>query len=191
MPRARSHRIAVGSSLVAWAARLLMLGPALAMAQAPGIEHAVKATYLYKFAPFVEWPAGAFRSPSDPLVICIVGTDALGNLADEAATGQTVAGRRVAVVHLAAPARDSDCHIMYVSVSLRDSARAEVLNRVRGTPILTVTDSAREARTRGIINFVVQNDRVRFEIDLDAAAENHLMISSKLLSLAASVRQRQ
>ena len=87
--------------LVAWAARCWCSALRSRWRKRLGIEHAVKATYLYKFAPFVEWPAGAFRFPSDPLVICIVGTDAVGSLVDEAATGQTVARpARSAVVHL-------------------------------------------------------------------------------------------
>jgi hypothetical protein len=61
---------------------------------------------------------------------------------------------------------------------------------VEGTSVLTVTDAARTPNARGIIHFVVQNDRVRFHIDERAAARNGLSISSKLLSLALSVRHR-
>ena len=180
-------RAASGLRLLASVALVLALGPARVMAQAPNVEPAVKATYLYKFAPFVEWPANAFGVPADSLVICVVGTDAVANLVDEAVKGQTVRGRVVTVLHVTAPARDSRCQILYVA-SRGESALA-TLNSVRGRPVLTVTDSMREARAQGIINFVVQDNRVRFEIDLNAASENHLVISSKLLSLAAGVRQ--
>ena len=166
---------------------VLAFGPALAGAEMPDVEPAVKATFLYKFAPFVEWPPNAFAFPSDPLVICVVGTDAVTGLVDEAARGQSVRGRAVTVVHLPALARDSRCHILYGA--LRGESAVSVLNAVRGSPVLTATDAARDARARGIVNFVIQDNRVRFEIDLDAASNNKLMISSKLLSLAASVRQ--
>lgn len=170
----------------ALAACLLALVPIAAAAQQrPAVEYAVKATYLYKFAPFVEWPAGTFSSPSDPLVICVVGTDPVAELVGEAAKGQSVAGHAVSVVHLSATASDRRCHILYVA--LRGQAAAAVLERVRGMPVLTVTDEADELRTRAVINFNVRENRVRFQIDLGAATENHLVISSKLLNLATRV----
>lgn len=158
-----------------------MLAPPLA-AQSPNVEYAVKATYLYKFAPFVEWPAGTFTGPADPIVICVAGDDAVGDLVDEAVKGQSVGSHPIAVVHLAAGAA-TPCNILYVAE--RGNGRAAMLERFRGTPVLTVTDNA--GATHGIINFVVQDNRVRFEIDLNAAAANHLAVSSKLLNLATRV----
>ena len=156
-----------------------------ARAQAPAVEYAVKATYLYKFAPFVDWPAGTFASPADPLVICIAGSDAVAALVDEAVKGQTIAAHPIDVVHLPAAPRDPRCHILYVA--LHGAAAARMLDSVRGTPVLTVTDAALDPAIHGIVNFVVQENRVRFEIDLHAAAQNHLVISSKLLNLATRV----
>jgi hypothetical protein len=167
---------------------LLALVPLMAPAQPSAVEHAVKATYLYKFAPFVEWPAGRFPAASDPLVICIVGTDAVGELVDEAAKGQLVAGHPIVVAHLSVSENDARCHILYVAV--RGAAAAAVLERVRGMPVLTVTDEADDARMHAIVNFEVLENRVRFEIDLGAASENHLVISSKLLNLASRVLPR-
>jgi len=170
--------------LVAIAACLPALAATPACAETPSVEYAVKATYLYKFAPFVEWPAGAFE-PSDPLVICVVGSDPVADLVDEAVRGQAALGHPIEVLHLSASSREARCHILYVA--LRGAAAARALELVRGTPVLTVTDDAHELRATGIVNFVVQDNRVRFEIDLHAAAENHLVISSKLLNLASRV----
>jgi hypothetical protein len=161
-----------------------MLAPPLA-AQAPNVEYAVKATYLYKLAPFVDWPAGTFTGPADPLVICVAGEDEVADLVDEAVKGQSVGSHPIAVVHLAAGAT-TPCNILYLAE--RGNARAAMLERFRGMPVLTVTDNA--AAAHGIVNFVVQDNRVRFEIDLNAAAANHLTISSKLLNLAARVLPR-
>jgi hypothetical protein len=182
-----SARGAAGLRVAALLAGMLALTAARTIAQAADVEAAVKATYLYKFAPFVEWPAEAFTFPSDSLVLCVAGTDAVADLVDEAVQGQTVRGRTVKVLHVTASAREPRCHVLYVAA--RGESAISMLDGVRGRPVLTVTDSAREARTRGIINFVIQDNRVRFEIDVDTASENRLMISSKLLSLAASVRQ--
>ena len=170
------------------AAWLAALVPVIARAQSASVEYAVKATYLYKFAPFVEWPAGTFRSSADPLVICIAGSDPVADLVADAAQGQVVGGRSIDVVHLSPAAHDQRCHILYVA--LKGAAAAAELDRMRGRPVPTVTDSARDPRTAGIIDFVVQDNRVRFEIDQGAAAENHLVISSKLLNLASRVSPR-
>ncbi|HET8877652.1 MAG TPA: YfiR family protein [Casimicrobiaceae bacterium] len=170
------------------AAWLAALAPAVGRAQSPSVEFAVKATYLYKFAPFVEWPAGTFRSSADPLVLCVAGSDPVTDLVADAVKGQVVGGRAIDVVRLLPAAHDPRCHILYVA--LKGAAAFAVLEKLRGTPVLTVTDAASDARATGIVNFVVQDNRVRFEIDQRAAAENHLVISSKLLSLASRVSPR-
>lgn len=170
--------------LLAVAACLYALAPWSAHAQSPAVEYAIKATFLYKFAPFVAWPAAALAA-SDPFVICVVGTDPVADVIDEAAKGQAVAGHPVRVLHLHASARDAHCHILYVA--LRGAAAAGALDDVRGKPVLTVTNAARDPRTTGIVNFLVLDNRVRFEIDQAAAAENGLVVSSKLLNLAYRV----
>jgi len=176
-----------------WAALVACLaGAAIATARAadePSLEIAVKATYLYKFAPFVEWPASAFDSPSSPLTLCVVRSDPFGIALDRAVAGQRVGERPIVVRRLQAPDRSARCHIMYVG-PLPGSSPGDVLSEVRGRPVLTVTDAERDPRSKGVINFVVDSNRIRFEIDDAAAAEQGLMISSKLLGLAVAVRTR-
>jgi len=143
------------------------------------LEYGVKATFLYKFAPFVEWPAGVFASPESPITICVAGADPFGPALDQVAARQRVGGRPLAVKHLASVARDSGCQIAYLG-----GAEAQAL---RGEPVLTVTDSAADS-AHGIVNFVIQEGRVRFTIDNAAAEESHIAISSKLLNLAIAAR---
>jgi hypothetical protein len=166
----------------------LALAPLRAEAQARELESAIKATFLYKFIPFVEWPAGTFAGPTDPLRLCVVGNDAVGQLVEEAVRGQPQSARPVVVQRLSNPARESGCHVVYVAPGKDDAAAAATLERLRGLPVLTITDGARDARSRGMINFVVRDNRVRFEIDLGLAIDSGLAISSKLLALAVSVR---
>ena len=161
--------------------------PAAARAQGPSIEYAVKATYLYKFAPFVDWPAGAFASPSSPFQLCILGRDPFGGSLDQAVSGQRIDGHPVTVRRLDRVEAASGCHILYLGAS-RSQTVSEALRAVRGSPILTVADSDRQ--DGAIIKFVVRDNRVRFDIDTAAAATNRMTISSKLLSLATSVRGR-
>lgn len=154
---------------------------------ADSLEYAVKATFLYKFAGFVDWPAAAFESASSPVSVCVLGSDPVAVLIDHAAAGQQVAERPVVVRHLQTLTGESGCHILYVAANMPAAAAQ---NAMRGMPVLTVTDSAGAASARGIVTFVVQDNRVRFDIDDAAAAENGLTISSKLLSLARVVRPR-
>jgi hypothetical protein len=159
-----------------------------AMARASSVEYAVKATYLCKFAPFVEWPAAAFPSRSSPFNVCIVGDDPFGAMLDQAVSGQRLGDHPMRVRRLERIDGSVGCHILYAGGSARESA-ADVVRRVRGAPVLTVTDESRGGGG-GIIQFVVKDGRVRFEVDAAAAAVNQVAISAKLLSLALAVRPR-
>jgi hypothetical protein len=156
-----------------------------AHAQGGTIEYAVKAAYLYKFAPFVEWPPTAFASATSPFQVCILGRDPFGTSLDKAATGQRVDEHRVVVRRLDRVDAASGCHVLYLGASPSQTT-AEALRAVRGSPILTVADDSRDVGA--IIKFIVKDNRVRFDIDTAAAAANHVTISSKLLALAMSVR---
>lgn len=184
MPRAVPTFRATGLTLLlATCAAFAFEGPA--QAQPASIEHAVKAAYLSKFAPFVEWPPAAFASASSAFQLCILGQDPFGGSLDQAVSSQRIDGRPVTVQRLARVDVTSGCHILYLGAS-RSQTADEALRAVRGSPILTVGDNG---RARGaIIQFVVKDNRVRFEIDAEAAAANHVTISSKLLRLATSVR---
>jgi hypothetical protein len=150
------------------------------------LEYAVKATYLHKFAPFVEWPSPAAEFPDGNFTVCVVGGDPLGSLLDRAVNGQNVAGRPIVVRRLARVTGNPGCSVMYVIGSAAQSV-ADALAAVRGMPVLTVTDGASDPAAEGIINFVIADDRVRFDIDNTAAVADGLTISSKLLSLAVHV----
>jgi len=169
---------------IAWL--LLFASMQAAWPQGAPLEYAVKATYLHKFAPFVEWPNAAAEFPGGDFAVCVVGNDPLGAVLDRAVSGQQVAGRTITVRRLASVTGNPGCAVMFVTGSDAQPATA-VLAAVRGTAVLTVTDGATDSAAKGIINFVLQDDRVRFEIDNSAAAAAGLTISSKLLSLAVHV----
>jgi hypothetical protein len=172
---------------LAAAAALVLGAPGAAYAQFQ--EFQVKAVYLYKFAPFVDWPANAFPSPASPLVLCVAGEDPFGAMLDRAVAGQKIGARPIQVRRLARGEKAAGCHILYLGGS-KAQAIADGLAGVRGAPVLTVTDGAVAGDDRGVIHFVVRDRNVRFEIDDAAAARNGLNISSKLLSLAVSVKAR-
>ena len=166
-------------------AALLCAGTNVASAQ-DSLETEVKATYLYKMAPFVSWPEGRAGAP-DAFAICVIGTDPFGSLLDRAVTGQRAALRPIIIRRLAAASREMPCQIAFLGGS-RDQGVKEALRILRGTPVLTVTDGP---AAPGIVDFELIGGRVRFHIDDETAAESGLTISSKLLSLAVSVKPRK
>lgn len=152
-------------------------------------EYAVKAAYLYKFAAFVEWPRSSFPAADTPLNLCIVGFDPFGADLDQAIAGQRIGERPIVARRLARAHPDAGCHITYIGGSRAESV-ADGLATLRGSPTLTITDQSMGS-ARGAIHFVVKDQRVRFHINDEAAEQNRLSISSKLLRLALSVRPRK
>lgn len=162
-------------------ASVLLVPAEIADAQ-DSLEFAVKAAYLVKIAPFIEWPEGAFASQTAPLNLCVLGEDPFGPILDRAAAGQQDNGHPIEVRRVQAP--DASCQILY----WRKSAdREPSVAALQGKPVVTVTDGAPPGRA-GIVNFVIQQNHVRFEIDAGAANAAGLKISSKLLQLASNVR---
>ena len=149
-------------------------------AQPSQLETAVKATYLYKLAPFVEWPGDA---SSRPFTICVVGPDPFGPLLDNAIAGQACDGRPFAVARTPTLTAPDTCDIAYAGGS--EQQVAATLRAAEGHPVLTVTDSSQAA---GMVNFTLHQGKVRFRIDQAATEASGLTVSSKLLSLALSVR---
>ncbi|WP_372785698.1 YfiR family protein [Phenylobacterium sp.] len=168
---------------------LILSAVSPAQAQGPGgLELAVKATYLYKLAPFVSWPPTAYAAPNAPLVICVQGQDPFGPLLDRATSGQAVGTHPVVVRRLARLDADSGCQIAYVAGGPAQS-QAQALEAVEDAPVLTVTDEARGKGARGIVHLLLESGRVRFSIDAGKAEAGGVAISSKLLALAVAVKR--
>lgn len=154
------------------------------------IEYGVKAAFLYKFGSYVEWPATAFNSPSSTFNLCLVGSDnQFDSTLDKVVGSNRINGRDVVIRRLKMVERDSGCHILYIGGSEAQHG-AQIVETVRGSNVLTVSDADGVGSGAGIINFVIANNRVHFDIDDEAAAQNGLVISSKLMSVALNVRRR-
>jgi hypothetical protein len=170
-------------STVALAGLLLAAG---ARAQ-PVEEYQVKAAFLYNFVKFVEWPAEAFKTPGDPVTICVLGRNPFGGALEEAVQGKVVAGRSFAVRELSEAVPQGECQVVFVAVSERKRFHS-ILKKLKSPGILTVGEASGFAAEGGVINFRLENGRVRFEINVDAADEKRLKVSSKLLALAEIIR---
>lgn len=152
------------------------------------LERAIQANFLFKFAPFVEWPPEAFSASDKAFVICVAGEDPFGTLLNDAVRGQKMAGRPVTIKRAGSETGGpAGCHILFAGPSADPSyapfATAE------GKPVLTVADKG-AGPGGAMIEFVRQNGHVRFQIHDGAARANGLKISSKLLGLAIAVDRK-
>lgn len=157
-------------------------------APAVSLEYAVKATYLYKLAPFVNWPPATFESPEQPFRICVAGDAPFDAYLQQAIAGRSLGTHPFEVHRLETLTPDSQCQIVFISRLSSQTVR-QALDAVSGKPVLTVVDSTEPHAEGGIVQFVIERGRVRFVIDTGAAARNHITISSKLLNLALAVRE--
>lgn len=146
-------------------------------------EYELKAAFLYNFVKFVEWPSEAFAGARSPLTICIYGTDPFGDSLDGVVRGESLGERGLLVQRPESLEELRDCQVLFVSRSERPRM-AEVLASVEHAPVLTVGDTDGFLRAGGMINFVLEENKVRFLINQEAAERSHLRISSRLLRLA-------
>jgi len=149
-------------------------------------ENQVKGAFLAKFAMFVEWPGKPVPGGQTPIAIGILGDDPFGPQFESALAKETINGRPFVLKHLKDPQEASGCQILFVSAS--ESPRLpEILAAIRKQPILTVGDQERFAHQGGMINFVKQGGKVRFEVNAAAVEAGGLKMSAKLLQVAIPV----
>lgn len=183
-----AHRAIVSCVLVSMA--LLWVGKGSSLYSAAPTEYQLKAVFLMNFAKFVEWPATALRPGQSALTICVLGEDPFGHDLDDAVRGQTAADRAIAVRRISQISREETCHVLFVSSPERERAE-RALATVRNAPVLTVSEGDDFVVAGGIIALVIEDNKVRFDINLDAAEHAGLKVSSKLLKLARNVRERR
>jgi hypothetical protein len=167
---------------------VLVYGTAARSAEADVNEFTIKAAYLAKFGGFIRWPDGAFSSDASPLTICMIGETPVGGALTKAVS-RPVGNRPLMVRTIKVFSPNSGCHILYIGDSNPERV-AQTLKAAHGAGVLTVTDLTDNTVATPVINFVMKENHVRFEIDERAASENGLAISSQLLGLAVSVKSR-
>lgn len=172
---------------------MLALGqPLLAPAQddAGTLERRVKAAYLYKFVSYIEWPAGAFADAAAPIKIVVLGDDELANELVQITTGRGVEGRPLSIRRTRDTEAAADAHIVFIGRGETPRLR-DILGSLRGRPVMIVTDSPGALAQGSIINFMLIDRHVKFEIALDEAERRNLKLSSRLLAVAHNVRKGQ
>ena len=145
-------------------------------------EYLIKAAFLYNFAKFVEWPAESFKDDLSPLNLYVLGEDPFGAAIDSI-KDKTIKGRKLVIKRCNKIEDVKGCHILFVSASEKGNLR-HILNALRNSNVLTVSEIEGFARQGGIINFIITEKRIHFEINPDEAQRSKLKISSQLLKLA-------
>jgi hypothetical protein len=178
----------LGSALK-YAAAVLFLFAAVrnpARADDPPSEYQVKAAFLLNFTKFVEWPSAAFGDEHSPLGICILGENPFGNMLSEMLKGEGVNGHDLIVQSVRQTPVPKSCHVLFVSKSEREVRR--ILGTL-GPGVLTVGEGEKFLKEGGIITFVIEDRRVRFDINQTDAGKARLTISSRLMNIARSVEK--
>lgn len=161
---------------------LLAVGGVSAQDSAP-TEYQIKAAFLYNFAKFVEWPPAVFSETNSPIVIGILGENPFGNDLVKTVRDKTLNNRPLVIKEFHSPVEATNCHILFISTS--EKARLpQILEALREVSVLTVGETDRFTEAGGMINFVREGNKIRFQINEVAAKSAGLKVSSKLLSLA-------
>jgi hypothetical protein len=146
-------------------------------------EAAIKAAFLYKFAGYIEWPATAFAGPDTPLVIATLSADDVAAELETTVAGRTVGNRRIVVRRLREGEPLQGVHVLFIG--RREPNPRLALRAAHQAGALTVTETTLDAG--GAINFVLADERVAFEVSLDAAERSGHRISSRMLTVARRV----
>ena len=154
----------------------------------PQFEYNVKAAFLYSFGRYVEWPVIAFSGKEAPFVIGVFGDNPFGEVLDRIAQTKTIQGRRIVARKVDSMDNLSACHILFVPHSVTVEQQRRIIDKARGKPLLLVGEISQFAEFGGDVNFFLDGDRVRFEINVDAIRREKMQIDAKLLSLGKKLQ---
>lgn len=188
MPVARFVRHPSASILSRWQTLAglglaLLLAPVNFGASLPSHEYQVKATFLFNFIQFVQWPPSTFPSPDAPILVGVLGYDPFGRALEAVLTGETVRTRSLHVIRSRHWQDLQHCHLVFVSPSERQHVDP-ILRAFSTRPVLTVSEVPGFVEQGGVINFFFEGHKIRFEINPTAARRHDIKMSAQLLNLA-------
>ena len=161
---------------------------ALQAQQSSPTEYEVKAAYLYNFGKFVQWPSSALAN-GNSFPICVLGRDPFGATLDSTTLGESINTKKIVIKRIASAEEAPGCRILFISSS-EESRLREILRALDSTSVLTVSELPHFTRDGGMVQFVMEANRVRFEVNLTVAENASLVLSSQLLKVATAVRRR-
>ena len=169
------------------ATRACLGGNHLTMAQGnASSEYQVKAAFLYHFAQFVDWPEETFKDASSPLTYCTFGEHPFHGVLDAILSGKAIGARSLRVLHFKQPQDIQGCQVLFIGAEEKKFLPA-ILAGVKGNSVLTVGESEHFVQDGGMFGFLLEENKIRFEINLEAVEHAKLKVSSRLLALAKTV----
>lgn len=150
-------------------------------------EYQVKAAYIYNFGKFVRWQASAVANQGDSFTICVLGDDPFGSVLQSTLAGESIGGIPVTIMRVPRPQDATGCRILFLNAA-EDIHLRNILAALGKASVLTVSDMPDFSKRGGMIQFVMEGDRVRFEINRASAENARLILDSELLKVATSVR---
>ena len=153
----------------------------------PSLEYNVKAALLLNFARFIEWPDSAFPDARAPINVCVFGANPFGDVLDRALHGETIGNRTLAARQVKSPADGAGCHLLFVPSGAESRASAVV--HQHGSYAVTVGESRRFEDMGGAVNLVLEEGRVRFNVNLQPVERRGVRISARMLQLASRVER--
>ncbi len=160
---------------------------AQALTQSGNVERQVKAAYLYKFSSYVEWPEGTFSHADSPLVIGVAGADAVADELERIVAGHTVNGRAIITRKIKRGESLAGLHMLFIG-RMEKAQLVELFSETKNKPLLTITESEEAHALGSMINFVITDDRLRFEVALAPVESGGLKISARMLTAAYKVK---
>jgi hypothetical protein len=182
--RTRGPRLWLTAVALAWA---LVAVPCLRAQGSKPTDYKVKAVYLYNFGHFVEWPASV-PAKSGSFTVCVLGQDPFGSALDATLAGETIGGKSVSAKRISTPQEAISCQILFMGAA-EGSRLNKIIEALDKEAVLTVSDMPQFSQRGGMIQFVLEGKKVRFEVNLTAVQRAGLTLSSELLKVATTVRR--
>lgn len=163
---------------------ILLLVWAVITAQSTAVSSAeIKAAFLYNFATFSEWPSEAFSNSNSPFTIGILGDNPFGTVLNDIIRNETKEGHPLTVKYFNKIEDVKNCQILFVNMPKSDT-QVQAITALKKQNVLTVSDTPDFVSKGGMIRFFIENNKLRFQVNLGAVKEGNIVISSKLLRLA-------
>ena len=187
--RATRPVLSLSPLLIAVAAACAFLAIPVLHAQNPRpTDYQVKATYLYNFGRFIEWPGKVAAAQGGSFTVCVLGQDPFGPSLDATLAGETIGGKTVVAKRISSAEESGDCQILFLSLT-DDSRLNKIIADLDKKAVLTVSDMSQFVKRGGMVQFVLEGKKVRFEVNLTATQHAGLTLSSELLKVATAVKR--
>ena len=177
-------RIRIICAIITWI--WLFFSNSVISASTKPYEYEVKAAFIYNFAKFIDWPDSSFESATSPFYVGVLGKNRFNGYLEKILSGKKLKGRKIQIRYFKNFKEVKYSHILFISSSEKKRLR-HVFKALEKKGILTIGDTEGFISTGGAIGFVMKDNKVRFEINLNSARKARLTISSKLLRLAKKV----